>query len=143
MVVTVDTNVMYQALHSQNGASFYVLQLIRTRQIELALSVPVFIEYQDVLYREKSVAAFDLSKNDVAAFLRLIAYLGKPHDIFYLWRPNLRDEADNMLFELAIASHSQWLIANNIRDFSIGKELAHDGLHIATPNQFVQTWRQK
>ena len=142
MVVTIDTNVMYQALHSRNGASFYILQLVRTRQIELALSVPVYVEYQDVLHREKSLSAFGLTKIDVDAFLRLLAYLGKPYDIFYLWRPNLRDEADNMLLELAVASHSQWLITNNVRDFSVGNELRHDGLIIDTPAQFVHQWRQ-
>ena len=142
MVVTIDTNVMYQALHSRNGASFYIVQLVRTRQIELALSVPVYVEYQDVLHREKSLSAFGLTKIDVDAFLRLLAYLSKPYDIFYLWRPNLRDEADNMLLELAVASHSQWLITNNVRDFSVGNELRHDGLIIDTPAQFVHQWRQ-
>ena len=142
MIVTLDTNVVYQALHSRNGASFYILQLVRTRQIELALSVPVYLEYQDVLQRDKTLAALGLTKTDVGAFLWLLAYLGKPHDIFYLWRPNLRDEADNMLLELAVASRSQWLITNNIRDFSVGNELRHDGLSIGTPAQFVSLWRQ-
>ena len=143
MIVTLDTNVMYQALYSRNGASFYILQLVRTRQIELALSVPVYMEYQDVLHREKSLTALGLVKTDVDAFLRLVAYLGKPHDIFYLWRPNLRDEADNMLLELAVASRSQWLITNNVRDFLVGNELRHDGLLIGTPTQFVRQWRQE
>ncbi|MCB8944756.1 MAG: PIN domain-containing protein [Ardenticatenaceae bacterium] len=120
-----------------------MLQLVRTRQIELALSVPVYMEYQDVLHREKSLTALGLAKTDVDAFLRLAAYLGKPHDIFYLWRPNLRDEADNMLLELAVASRSQWLITNNVRDFSVGNELRHDGLLIGTPAQFVRQWRQE
>ncbi len=143
MIVTIDTNVMYQALYSRNGASFCILQLVRTRKIELALSVPVYVEYQDVLHREKTLAALGLIKTDVDAFLRLLAYLGKPYDIFYLWRPNLRDETDNMLLELAVASRSQWLITNNVRDFSVDNDLRHDGLIIDTPAQFVRQWRQE
>ena len=82
MIVTLDTNAVYQVLHSRNGASFYILQLVRTRQIELALSVPVYLEYQDVLQRDKTLTALGLTKTDVGAFLRFLAYLGKPYDIF-------------------------------------------------------------
>ena len=39
-----DTNVIYQALRDDEGASYYILQLIRQQQIELALSVPVYLE---------------------------------------------------------------------------------------------------
>lgn len=37
--------------------------------------------------------------------------------IFYLWRPNLRDEADNHLVELAIAGNAQIIVTRNVNDF--------------------------
>ncbi|WP_243394116.1 PIN domain-containing protein [Leptospira meyeri] len=54
MRVTIDTNVIYQALRDSRGASHFILTLVESRRIELALSTPVFVEYSDVLLREKS-----------------------------------------------------------------------------------------
>ena len=39
-------------------------------------------------------------------------------DVHYLWRPNLIDEADNHLLELAIAARSAYIITNNVSDFA-------------------------
>lgn len=142
MIVTVDTNVMYQALYSQKGAAHYILGLIRRREIVLALSVSVYEEYQDVLLRPKSLEAFGLTAEDVQKFLTFIAFIGKPHTIYYRWRPNLRDENDNMFIELAVASQSNWLITSNIRDFTVNNELRHDGFTIGTPSQFVVYWKK-
>jgi len=55
MIITIDTNVMYQALMSNSGASFKILQLIRSGYCKLALSQPVFAEYEEVLTRPKSL----------------------------------------------------------------------------------------
>ncbi len=53
MIVTIDTNIMYQALMSSLGASFRILQLVRAGNCRLALSQPVFSEYEKVLTRPK------------------------------------------------------------------------------------------
>ena len=44
MVVTVDTNIVFQGLYSNKGASNMILRLIRNEQVRLALSVPVFLK---------------------------------------------------------------------------------------------------
>ena len=141
MIVTIDTNVMYQALQSSKGASFAILQLIRKRDIQLALSVPVFKEYQDVLSRKKSVKDFDLNIEDVNKFIRFIAYISKTFDIYFLLRPNLKDEKDNMLLELAVTSQSEFLITNNIKHFE-HSELKFELPVIITPGEFLKKWRQ-
>jgi predicted nucleic acid-binding protein len=64
MLVTLDTNILYQALMSTSGASYFILQQVRKRRIRIALSVPVFYEYQDVLTRETSLKDFQLSLQD-------------------------------------------------------------------------------
>jgi len=38
--------------------------------------------------------------------------------IYFLWRPNLRDEADNHLVELAVAGGAQAVVTRNKRDFA-------------------------
>jgi len=142
MLVTLDTNILYQALKSRTGASYFILQQIRGRKIQIALSVPVFLEYQDVLTRDKSLKDFELQINDVNKFLRFIAYIGKTFKIYFLLRPNLKDEKDNKIVELAITSQSDYLITSNIRDFKKA-ELKFDQLKVITPSEFVKMWREK
>ena len=142
MLLTFDTNILYQALMSTTGASHFILQQVRNRRIQIALSVPVFLEYRDVLTREKSLKDFKLQLNDVDKFLRFIAYIGKIFEIYFLFRPNLKDEKDNMIVELAITSQSDYLITSNIRDFK-NAELRFDELKVITPGEFVKMWRNE
>jgi len=142
MLLTLDTNILYQALMSKTGASYFILQQIRNRKIQIALSVPVFFEYQDVLTRDKSLKDFELELNDVEKFLRFIAYIGKTFEIYFLLRPNLKDEKDNKIVELAVTSQSDYLITSNTRDFK-NAELKFDQLKIITPGEFVKMWREK
>jgi putative PIN family toxin of toxin-antitoxin system len=142
MLLTLDTNILYQALMSKTGASYFILQQVRNRKIQIALSVPVFFEYQDVLTRDKSLKDFELKLNDVEKFLRFIAYIGKTFEIYFLLRPNLKDEKDNKIVELAVTSQSDYLITSNIRDFK-NAELKFDELKVITPSEFVKMWRNK
>ncbi len=142
MLVTLDTNIVYQALKSANGASFFILQQVRERKIQIALSVPLFEEYEDVLKREKSLKDFDLDVEDIDKFLRFIAYVGKPYKTYFLFRPNLKDEKDNMVVELVIMSQSDYLVTSNTKDFK-NAELKFDQLKIVTPSEFVKIWRSK
>ena len=142
MLLTLDTNILYQALMSTTEASHFILQQVRNRRIQIALSVPVFLEYKDVLTREKSFKDFKLQLNDVDKFLRFIAYIGKTFEIYFLFRPNLKDEKDNMIVELAITSQSDYLITSNIKDFK-NAELKFDELKVITPGEFVKMWRNK
>ncbi len=140
MLVTLDTNILYQALKSKTGASYFILQQVRNREIQIALSVPVFYEYQDVLTRNKSLKDFELQLEDIDKFLRFIAYTGKTFEIYFLFRPNLKDEKDNMVVELALTSQSDYIITSNTRDFK-NAQLKFDQLKIITPSEFVKRWR--
>jgi putative PIN family toxin of toxin-antitoxin system len=142
MLLTLDTNIIYQALMSRIGASYFILQQVRNRKIQIALSLPVFIEYQDVLKRDKSLKDFELQLKDIDKFLRFIAYIGKIFEIYFLLRPNLKDEKDNKIVELAVTSQSNYLITSNIRDFK-NAELKYEQLKIITPSKFVKMWRSK
>lgn len=142
MLVTLDTNILYQALKSKTGASYFILQQVRNGRIQVALSVPVFHEYQDVLTRNKSLKDFGLQLNDVEKFLRFMAYISKTYEIYFLLRPNLKDETDNMLVELAVTSQSDYLITSNVRDFE-NAQLKFEQLKIITPGEFVEKWRGK
>ena len=137
-----DSSVLFQALYSSRGASHAILRLVRDGALKLALSVPVYGEYQDLLSRAGVKDQLGLNDAEVRTVLDFIAFVGVPYPIRYLWRPNLRDEADNMFIELALASGSQYLVTQNIRDFTVDAELSPEPLVIATPAQFMQDWRR-
>ncbi len=56
-------------------------------------------------------------------------------DIHFLWRPNLPDEGDNQVIELAIASGATTVITHNLRDFM--GELKFPEVRICTPATFL------
>ncbi len=141
MRVTLDTNILYQALRSRTGASHGILQLVRAGDLQLAISVPVFEEYRGVLLRPSVLKETGLDHSDVEAVLDFIALAGVPTPIDFLWRPNLTDETDNMFVELAVASGSQYLITRNRRHYSIGTTLLFDSFAVVTPAEFLAQWR--
>ena len=143
MNIVLDTSILFQALYSSQGASHAVLKLIRSGDLRLALSIPVFEEYCDVLMRNSSLMQFDLSKEDIQKTLDFIAFIGVKTDIHYLLRPNLRDENDNIFMELAFASDSRYIITKNIKDFTYRPELKLEEIQIVSSSEFLKKWREQ
>src|SRR5947209_5957695 len=50
--IVMDTNVLVAGLRSRRGASFRLLQLLGTGRFEIAISVALVLEYEDVLMRD-------------------------------------------------------------------------------------------
>ncbi len=57
--------------------------------------------------------------------------------VYFLWRPNLPDEADNQVLEIAVAGGAEVLVTYNARDFDQA-ELHFPGLRILRPQQLIQ-----
>lgn len=142
MTITVDTNVIFSALYSKRGASHYILRLVLDGKIKLALSSQVYFEYYDVLTRKENIKKLNLSIEDIEDILDLIALLAKKQSIYFLLRPNLIDEKDNMIVECAFASNSDYLITSNIKNFK-NAELKGFGFKLITPKDFYKLWEKK
>lgn len=56
--------------------------------------------------------------------------------VYFLWRPNLPDEADNHLVELALAGGASSIVTNNVRDLK-GGALRFPGVAIVKPSEFL------
>ena len=141
MIVTIDTNIIYQALYSNAWASYQILNLIINEKIQFALTTSVYFEYYDVLTRASSLNKFQLKRFEIETILDLLALLSKKFSVYYLLRPNLIDENDNMFFECAFVSASQFLITSNTKHFE-KRELNDFGFEIVTPSIFYNFWKR-
>jgi len=108
----------------------------------MAISIPVYQEYRDVMKRKRTLDFIKKSEDDIDAVLEFIALVAEPFVMNYRWRPNLRDEKDNIFSELAFNSGSKYLITKNINDFTIGNNLILDSYTVITPSDFLKFWRK-
>ncbi len=92
MIVTVDTNVLFSALYSNRGASHKILNLILKEKLKIGISVQTYFEYYDVLMREDNLIKLGLTNTEIEDILDLLALLAQKHSIYFLLRPNLRDQ---------------------------------------------------
>jgi putative PIN family toxin of toxin-antitoxin system len=113
--IVLDTNVPVAALRSRRGASFRVLSLVDSEAFELNVSVPLVLEYEDVLHRETSVIT--LSRDAVDDLLDYLCATANRHQVYFLWRPFLRDTKDDMVLELAVTANCDYIVTYNTRDF--------------------------
>ena len=72
--------------------------------------------------------------------LAALARQGRWVTVYYGWRPNLPDEADNHLIELALAGGAQAIVTHNLRDLR-GGELRLGNLRVLTPAQCLEEWK--
>ncbi|MDJ0560722.1 MAG: putative toxin-antitoxin system toxin component, PIN family, partial [Microcystis sp. M53599_WE4] len=114
--VVIDTNVIVAGLRSRRGSAFQLLTLIDTGQFDIHLSVPLVLEYTEVLLRE--LPNLCLSREEVDDLIDFYCAVGVQHEIFFLWRPFLRDPKDEMVLELAVKAGCQSIITYNTRDFA-------------------------
>lgn len=127
-----DTSVLAAAVRSRRGASFRLLSLLGTGRFELALSVPLVLEYESTLGRMLDDSP--LGRDDVDALLDYLCSIADLQTVFFLWRPHLRDPKDDMVLELAVASRCDAIVTFNRRDFAGSEQF---GIEIWTPAQFL------
>lgn len=133
--VVIDTNVFVAGLRSDGGASRAVLRLALQGKIEPLFGNALWLEYEDLLGRPVWTDA--TTSQERVQILAALAKVGRWVSIYYGWRPNLPDEADNHLIELAIAGGAAAIITHNVRDVRRG-ELLLNGLRVLTPAEYLE-----
>lgn len=135
-----DTNVLVAAVRSPAGASAELLRRVLQQRVPVLCSVPLFLEYEDVLSRPEHLAAAGAQLRDVHNLLDVLAGVAVPVTIQFLWRPQLRDPKDDMVLELAVNGLGQGrpvtLITFNQRDFL--PQASAFGIAVIGPAQFFQ-----
>jgi putative PIN family toxin of toxin-antitoxin system len=136
--VVLDTNVIVSAFRSRRGPAYRLVSQIGKGPFEISVSVPLVLEYEEVLRRATS-----LGEQGVSDVLRFLCSVARRQKIFFLWRPILPDPKDDMVLELAVASRARYIVTYNGKDFAAA---ASFGIEALTPESFlrtvgVQTWQ--
>ena len=138
--VVVDTNVLVAGLIGGKGPNREILRRCLQGELQPYVGNSLHLEYQDLLNRDRIQALCKQTSVSLMEFLDGFAHVCTPVDVHYLWRPNLKDEADNHLVELAIAAGVSYIITNNVSDFAQA-ELKRLGYEVITPEQLLRLLR--
>ena len=135
--IVVDTSVIISALIGEKGPSREILRRCMLGSYHPLISNALFLEYEDVIGRKQILDYCPLNINEIRELLN--AFYATCHwvPIYFLWRPNVRDEGDNFLIELAVAGNAHHIITNNIKDLA-ETELKFPNLKISTPIQMLR-----
>ena len=135
--LVIDTNVFVSALRSADGASRALIRRCLQGRYTPCMSLALFAEYRDVMGRDPLFIDSPLTREERLEMFYAFMAVCRLTEIYYLWRPNLRDEADNHVLELAVAAGAQAIVTYNRADF-LGVELNFPELRIVMPADLLK-----
>jgi putative PIN family toxin of toxin-antitoxin system len=142
MRIVPDTNVFVAALLSPGGKNREVIRACLKGKATPLFGTALFHEYEALLGRNDLMRKSPLSAVERWSLFEALLSVAEWTKVYYLWRPNLPDEGDNHLIELAVAGGAEGIVTNNTADLKSG-ELLFPSVSIFTPSQFLEaiSWR--
>lgn len=136
MKAVLDTNILVGACMGSPAANRVVAACLQGRCLPL-VGAALLAEYEDVLAREDVFAGCRLNFAERGRVLDALLSVSRWTRIYYLWRPNLADEGDNHLLELAVAGQARYLVTRNLKDFR-RPQLLFPALTVCTPETLLE-----
>jgi predicted nucleic acid-binding protein len=139
--IAVDTDVLVAAMLGSGAANRLVAAVLEGR-FEPLMGPALYAEHEEVLGRRPLFARCRLSAVERDELFDIYLAHCRWTRIYFLWRPNLSDESDNHLVELAVAGRAQAIVTRNRRDFR-SAELKFENLAVLTPAECLRrkTWQ--
>lgn len=136
MIIVVDTNIFVGACMG-TGSAFGVIAACLQNEHTPLMGAALFAEYSDVINRQSLFKGCHLNKDERNELLDIFLAYCRWTEIYYGWRPNLKDESDNHLIELAVAGQADSIVSRNIKDLKSG-EILFPNISVLTPEAFLQ-----
>ena len=130
--IVIDTNVLVSAFRSKRGASFKLISLIGKNKFSYSISVPLMFEYEEIIKRKEHRG--EITIDEIDRFLNRLCFFADKREIFFLWRPYLKDPDDDMVLELAVEANCNFIITYNKNDY---KGLKKFSIKVLTPKEFL------
>ncbi len=131
MRVVLDTNVIVAAMRSPKGASAALVMAARHGQVTILANVGLALEYEASCRRPEHGIAAELSPAQVEVFVDAVIGMAEPVETHFLWRPQLRDPADELVLEAAANGQAAAIVTFNTKDF--GTVPRQFGIEVWTP----------
>lgn len=135
-----DANVVVAALRSPSGASSALLHMVLDGSVTPLLSVPLVLEYEAVSTAPEQRIISGLTSEEVGVLIDTLCLIGQEVEIHFLWRPHLRDPADEMVLETAVAGNAEAIVTFNKRDF--GSVPEGFGIAVLSPKEALERMRR-
>jgi putative PIN family toxin of toxin-antitoxin system len=136
MKIVVDTNIFLGACLGTGAANAVIAACLRGLCTPL-MGNALFNEYEDVFSRQALFEKCRLNSNERIELLNVFFSCCEWTRVYYAWRPNLPDEADNHLVELAVAGGAEFIVTRDLRHLS-DMELRFPQLRIVSPEDFLK-----
>lgn len=136
MRLVLDTNVVVAGLRSPTGASAALIDRALSGAFELPLTVALALEYESVCGDPAQRIASGLGNEEVEVIISALCAVAEPVQPRFLWRPQLRDPADEMVLEAAINGNADALVTFNRRGF--GDAPGRFGVAVLMPQQALR-----
>ena len=137
MESVIDTNVFVGALQRGDGVNRKILELCFLDELEPLMTDTLYYEYESLMGRSHLFEHSMFSQNERESFFDDFCSICRWVDIHYRWRPNLKDEGDNHVIELAIAGGADCVLTWNKKDFRHADLILPD-IKVVTPVEFLQ-----
>ena len=137
MKYLLDTCIIIAALRSKQGASHFLLRKAILKELPIIMHFKLLAEYHDVLTRPKIISALIYTSDEIEKILIGLVSVSEEVNPHFLWRPNLKDEKDNFLVEIAVASQPCTIITHNVKDFLQG-ELLFPAIFVKQPQEVIR-----
>jgi putative PIN family toxin of toxin-antitoxin system len=129
--IVLDTNILVAAFRSSLGASHRLLQTLEQQRWRPVVSPALALEYEAVLKRQAPEIGFTLL--DIDDFLEYLFTRSRLVQIYFRWRPALRDPDDDRILEVAVRTQSM-VVTFNARDFAAAQ---HFGIRVIRPQELL------
>jgi putative PIN family toxin of toxin-antitoxin system len=134
-----DTNIVIAAMRSPAGASAELLRMARRSEVTLLANVALALEYEATCKLAEHCLAAGLDLHEVGVFVDAVLAMAEPVETHFMWRPQLRDPADELVLEAAVNGQATAIVTFNRRDF--GAAPARFGIDVLTPAETIRRIR--
>ena len=131
MRLVLDTNVVVTGMRSPTDASAALLMAARRGEIAMLANVALALEYEATCRRAEHAVAAGLKPAQFATFIDAVIAMVEPVESHFLWRPQLRDPADELMLEAAVNGQAGAIVTFNEQDF--GEVPMQFGVQVLTP----------
>jgi predicted nucleic acid-binding protein len=110
-------------MRSPAGASAALLRAAREGRLTLVANVALALEYEAACRRAEHQLASGLNEVEIGIFIDAIVAMCEPVETHFIWRPQLRDPADELVLDAAVNGQAEAIVTFNVRHFGMAARL--------------------